>query len=136
MGKIIHAVAGVLLDKDQVLISSRPEGKVYAGYWEFPGGKLEVNEDAICAVIRELYEEVGVSVKRQDCEIIARLNQEYEHGLVYLDVVLVRAWIGIAQGIEKQEIFWHNLHNSCLKEPRLVTTDKILNLLKQYIFIT
>ena len=62
--KMVLVVACALIDPDgRVLIAQRPEGKQLAGLWEFPGGKLEPGERPEAALIRELHEELGISVK-------------------------------------------------------------------------
>ena len=61
--KVVDVAVGVLIGADgRFLLTSRPEGKVYAGYWEFPGGKLEVGESVEAALARELNEELGITV--------------------------------------------------------------------------
>ena len=59
----VDVAVGVLIDADgRFLLTSRPDGKVYAGYWEFPGGKLEAGESVEAALARELHEELGIAV--------------------------------------------------------------------------
>ena len=59
----VDVAVGVLIDGGQrFLLTSRPEGKVYAGYWEFPGGKLEQGETVEAALRRELHEELGIAI--------------------------------------------------------------------------
>ena len=63
---VVDVAVGVLLQADgQFLLTSRPEGKVYAGYWEFPGGKLEAGESVEQALRRELQEELGITIGDQ-----------------------------------------------------------------------
>jgi 8-oxo-dGTP diphosphatase len=62
--KAVDVAVGVLMQGDQFLLTSRPEGKVYAGYWEFPGGKLEAGESVEQALRRELQEELGITSAR------------------------------------------------------------------------
>ncbi|MEI7495819.1 MAG: NUDIX domain-containing protein, partial [Betaproteobacteria bacterium] len=62
----MQVAVGVLIrSDDSFLLTSRPEGKAYAGYWEFPGGKLEVGETVAQALKRELQEEIGITI--EDC---------------------------------------------------------------------
>ena len=61
---LVDVAVGILLQPDgRFLLTSRPAGKVYAGYWEFPGGKLEAGEDVLQALARELQEELGISLQ-------------------------------------------------------------------------
>ena len=64
MSEVIEVAAAVLLraDGSEFLLAQRPEGKVYAGYWEFPGGKVESGETVRAALVRELREELGIAV--------------------------------------------------------------------------
>lgn len=135
MGKIIRAVAGVLYDKSchEVLITSRPEGRVYAGYWEFPGGKIEADEDPLDALKRELLEEVGLVVNKATCSHLTTMITEYPHGTVYLDVFVISNWSGEATNLEQQSLHWQRLSEPCMKQPLLITTDNILKLLQQYV---
>lgn len=125
----VIAVAGVLKRGNFVLMASRPPGKIHAGSWEFPGGKLESGETAEQALIRELYEEVGVRVVAQDCEALTHIVQDYPHGQVHLDVFLVKGWEGEPQALEQQGMHWQDLSLACREEPLLITTQKILDLL-------
>src|SRR5258705_13279048 len=63
--KVIEVAAAVIQRPDgSFLLAQRPQGKVYAGYWEFPGGKVEAGEEASRALSRELHEELGIDVER------------------------------------------------------------------------
>lgn len=126
---IIRAVAGVLKQNNQVLMASRPLGKIHAGSWEFPGGKLEPGETAITAMVRELNEEIGVIANPTTCEHLTFITQDYPHGRVELDVVVVHEWQGTPEAIEGQTMIWQDLSKPCLENPLLITTQKILNLL-------
>ena len=71
--EITEVAVGVLVAADgQFLLTSRPEGKVYAGYWEFPGGKVEAGESVEQALARELHEELGIAIgAARLCQAIA-----------------------------------------------------------------
>ena len=72
--------AGILINRArQVLIAERPQGKIYAGYWEFPGGKIEAGESAIAALQRELQEELGIDTQQEDWRLfyIAESERDY-----------------------------------------------------------
>src|SRR5690606_28158051 len=62
VNKVTLVSAAVLLRGDEFLLARRPEGKVYAGWWEFPGGKVEAGESFHDALVRELHEELGISI--------------------------------------------------------------------------
>ena len=102
----ITAVAvGILRRRDgQVLFAQRPPGKVYAGYWEFPGGKIEPGESALDALVRELDEELGIRVTSAT-EWIAQ-RHVYPHAHVELRFFLVNAWDGEPDAREGQRFAW------------------------------
>jgi 8-oxo-dGTP diphosphatase len=131
MVKIIRAVAGILQSGSHVFMTSRPPGKVHALEWEFPGGKLEIGEGAIDALIRELREEIGVEVEPDNCQPVTFLTQSYAHGYVELDVLRVTNWVGKPRSLEGQETYWQDITKPCGKTPLLVTTQKILDILAQ-----
>jgi 8-oxo-dGTP diphosphatase len=104
-GKIVRVAAAVLLRPDgEVLLAQRPPGKPYEGYWEFPGGKLEPGESPHDALVRELREELGVTVTRAS----PWLTQEfvYPHAHVELDFFRVFAWEGALHGHDGQAFAW------------------------------
>ena len=125
---VIQVVAGLLKRENMVLLASRPHGKSHAGSWEFPGGKLEAGETPIIALIRELNEEIGVSVIPSDCHEFTFIVQDYSISRIELNVMLVDKWVGDVVALENQELFWQDLTKPCLKSPLLVTTRKILDL--------
>ncbi len=127
--RIVKAVAGVLVNNQQVLMASRPLGKTYSGYWEFPGGKIEVGESVFDAIIRELKEEIGVDVVASDCSYLTYIEQEYPETKVELDVLLITKWSNCIKPLDNQELIWHNLYNECKLTPLLLTTQQILNIL-------
>jgi 8-oxo-dGTP diphosphatase len=88
------------------LLAQRPAGKVYAGYWEFPGGKVEPGEDAAGALARELHEELGIDVERAH-PWITRVYT-YPHGTVRLHFFKVLGWKNEPQPREEQAIAWQS----------------------------
>lgn len=104
----IDVVAAVIQKPDgSFLLAQRPEGKVYAGYWEFPGGKVEAGESPIAALSRELHEELGVEVVTAYPWIIR--DFDYPHADVRLHFFRVREWRGVLHGREAQAFAWQRL---------------------------
>lgn len=101
------AVAVLLRSDDSFLLTSRPEGKAYAGYWEFPGGKLEADETVEQALRRELQEEIGITI--QDCMLWKTERIDYPHALVQLNFCKVTQWSGELQMLESQTFAWQQL---------------------------
>lgn len=88
----------------QVLFAQRPEGKAYAGYWEFPGGKIEVGETVVEALIREINEELGIHIRSA---ILWRSERfSYEHAHVELNFCRSSDWFGDPHGREGQAFAW------------------------------
>jgi 8-oxo-dGTP diphosphatase len=104
----VNVAVGVLIDvRGQVLLTSRPEGKVYSGYWEFPGGKFELGETAEQALRRELMEELGITIGKAIPWKI--LTMDYPHARVCLHVCKVFEWVGDFQMREHQQMCWQGL---------------------------
>ena len=105
---LVQVAVGVLIrGDDSFLLTSRPEGKAYAGYWEFPGGKLEVGETVAQALQRELQEEIGITI--EDCYAWKTEQIDYPHALVQLNFCKVRRWSGELQMREAQLYAWQQL---------------------------
>ena len=80
---IVEVAAGILLDtQGRYLLGQRPPGKPYAGYWEIPGGKIELGETVFCALQRELQEELGIQIEQG--EELIMLEHAYTHAHVRL----------------------------------------------------
>ena len=105
MTKWVDVVAGVLLAPNgDFFLSSRPQGKPYAGYWEFPGGKLEAGETPYQALVRELDEELGLTVEEATPWLTQHFH--YEHASVRLSFWRVTRWQGQPQAREGQTWAW------------------------------
>jgi 8-oxo-dGTP diphosphatase len=105
---VVEVAVGVLLDgAGNFLLTSRPEGKVYAGYWEFPGGKVEAGEDIEEALRRELQEELGITIAAaQPWQVLV---MDYPHARVRLNFCKVTAWTGAFEMREAQQMAWQTL---------------------------
>ena len=107
---IVEVAVGILLQPDgRFLLTSRPPGKVYAGYWEFPGGKLEAGESVEQALARELHEELGVVIEPAAITRWREQCVDYPHALVRLHFCRVTAWRGALQMREGQDAAWERL---------------------------
>ena len=106
--RAVDVAVGVLIDgQGRFLLTSRPEGKVYAGYWEFPGGKLEAGESVEQALRRELFEELGITIgeaRPWQVEMV-----DYPHALVRLHFCKVHDWQGAFEMREGQRMAWQQL---------------------------
>jgi 8-oxo-dGTP diphosphatase len=104
----VEVAVGVLVRTDGAfLLTSRPAGKAYAGYWEFPGGKLEAGESVEQALRRELQEEIGITIAAAEpwkVEVV-----DYPHALVRLHFCKVVDWSGDLQMREAQSFAWQQL---------------------------
>jgi 8-oxo-dGTP diphosphatase len=104
----VDVAVGVLIDAaGRFLLTSRPEGKVYAGYWEFPGGKLEAGETVEQALRRELHEELGITIGAAQPWKIELVD--YEHARVRLHFCKVFDWRGDFEMRERQAMAWQSL---------------------------
>ena len=105
----IHVVVGLIFNSHkQLLIAKRPDYVHQGGLWEFPGGKVEANESAYTALIRELKEEVGIVVKQADS--FMEIYHQYADKNVFLDIWISRCfdYAGASEiiGLEGQEVKW------------------------------
>jgi 8-oxo-dGTP diphosphatase len=114
---IVHAAVAVLVRGDgSVLLGQRPEGKPWAGWWEFPGGKIEAGETPLHALGRELHEELGIEV----IEATPWLTRTfaYPERTVRLNFFMVRQWQGEPHGREGQQLSW--------QQPAVLTVAPLL----------
>ena len=109
----VDVAVGVLVERDaegregRFLLTSRPEGKVYAGYWEFPGGKLEAGETVEQALRRELHEELGITIGAVHPWKVELMD--YPHARVRLHFCKVYEWSGEFEMREQQRMAWDQL---------------------------
>jgi len=103
--RLVEVAAAVIVRPGgEFLLAQRPAGKVYEGYWEFPGGKVEPGEPPVAALRRELHEELGIVVTRA-YPWIAR-EYAYPHAHVRLNFFRVVAWEGEPTSREAQALSW------------------------------
>ena len=104
----VDVAVGVLIDpQGRFLITSRPAGKVYAGHWEFPGGKVEPGETVEAALLRELHEELGITIG--PAQPWKTTLHDYAHALVRLHFCKVFEWRGEFEMREAQRMTWQTL---------------------------
>ena len=117
----LRVAAAVLFDAaGQVLITQRPAGKYMAGYWEFPGGKLDPPEAAEQALARELREELGIELRR--CHRLLDLRHHYADRAVHLEVFVVDESHGEPSGMEGQALKWVSV--AALGQEKLLPADR------------
>lgn len=109
----VEVAVGVLIERDaqgrgqRFLMTSRPAGKVYEGYWEFPGGKVEAGETIEQALRRELQEELGITIGQAHPWQVEVMD--YPHARVRLNFCKVYEWEGSPEMREQQRMAWETL---------------------------
>ena len=117
--KLVLVAACALIDPDgRVLIAQRPEGKSRAGLWEFPGGKVEAGERPEDTVIREMNEELGVTIKEPCLAPFIFASHTYPDFHLLMPLFLCRRWEGIAQPREGQKVAWVKIKDLALYPER------------------
>jgi 8-oxo-dGTP diphosphatase len=125
-GRVEVVAAVIQHDDGRFLLGQRPPGKVYAGYWEFPGGKVEPGESAPGALKRELHEELGIDVERAYPWLTR--DYDYAHAAVRLRFFRVTGWSGALHGRENQRFEWQR-PGAVVVEPMLPANGPILRAL-------
>ncbi|HUW25316.1 MAG TPA: Nudix family hydrolase [Gallionella sp.] len=136
--QIVEVAAAVIQKTDgSFLLTQRPAGKIWAGYWEFPGGKIEVGEESRHALVRELREELGIEVETAYPWITRVFT--YPHATVRLNFFRVTQWRGGLYPHEGQQFAWQpsrlrysrtNAENSITVSPILPANVTILRALE------
>jgi 8-oxo-dGTP diphosphatase len=104
---VVLVVAVALIDADgRILIAKRPEGKTLAGLWEFPGGKVEPGERPEAALIRELHEELGISVTEACLAPFVFASHAYDSFHLLMPLYLCRRWSGVVVQREHAALAW------------------------------
>jgi 8-oxo-dGTP diphosphatase len=105
--RLLLVAAVALVDADnRVLIARRPEGKPMAGLWEFPGGKVEAGERPEETLIRELAEELGITVQEACLAPLTFASHAYETFHLLMPLYICRRWDGLVQARERQALKW------------------------------
>lgn len=105
--KLLLVVACALVDADRrVLIAKRPEGKGMAGLWEFPGGKVETGERPEDTLIRELHEELGITVKEPCLAPLTFASHAYDDFHLLMPLYVCRRWEGLVEAREHADLKW------------------------------
>jgi len=127
MSRIVRVAAAVIMRADgAVLLAQRPAGKAYAGYWEFPGGKLEPGETPAHALSRELREELGIIVRRASPWLVQEFV--YPHAHVELNFFRVYAFDGEPASHDGQAFAWQDPH-AIVVSPLLPANTRVLAVL-------
>ncbi|MFD1189459.1 (deoxy)nucleoside triphosphate pyrophosphohydrolase [Phenylobacterium conjunctum] len=104
---MLLVAAAALVDSDgRVLICQRPPGKSLAGLWEFPGGKVEAGETPEACLIRELNEELGITVNNACLAPFVFASHGYDSFHLLMPLYLVRRWDGVVEAKEHSALAW------------------------------
>ena len=105
--KLTLVVACALIDADKrVLLAQRPAGKAMAGLWEFPGGKVEPGERPEQTLIRELHEEIGITVSEPCLAPLTFASHVYDDFHLLMPLYICRRWEGMVTAREHKKLAW------------------------------
>ena len=103
--KVVYVAAAAIFNQDgHILLAKRPEGKSMAGLWEFPGGKIESGETPERALVRELAEELAITVSEDSLEPITFASHAYESFHLFMPLYAVKRWVGTPRPTEGQKL--------------------------------
>ena len=123
--KLTLVAACALIDADKrVLIAQRPQGKALAGLWEFPGGKVEPGERPETTLIRELHEEIGITVSEACLAPLTFASHTYEDFHLLMPLYVCRRWEGSVIAREGQKLAW--VRASKLRDYNMPPADRPL----------
>ncbi len=127
---VLYVVAAALIDRDgKVLLAQRPAGKAMAGLWEFPGGKIESGEKPEQALVRELAEELSITVSESDLTPFTFASHTYEKFHLFMPLYVLREWRGKPTPIEGQKLAWvapQDLHSYPAPDADIPLFDKLV----------
>ena len=122
---LVLVVAVALIDEDdRVLMAQRPTDKHMAGYWEFPGGKIEIGENPETALIREINEELSVTIAENDLFPISFVSHDYDDFHLLMPLYGTREWDGRILPQEGQNTAW--VHKTAIKDLQIIPADRAL----------
>ena len=105
--KLVLVVAAALINPEgRILLAQRPQGKPMAGLWEFPGGKVDPGETPEAALVRELKEELQITVDPGTLRPITFASHSYENFHLLMPLYACREWLGSVQSAEVQSLEW------------------------------
>jgi 8-oxo-dGTP diphosphatase len=108
---ITVSAAAIVNAESNILLAQRPQGKSMAGLWEFPGGKVEQGESPEACLIRELKEELDITIKvESDLHPITFVSHAYTDFHLLMLLYGIRTWRGEAKGLEGQALQWADFH--------------------------
>ena len=103
--KIVVSLA-LINDANEILLSKRPKNKHLAGFWEFPGGKVEAGEVPEIALIREIKEELGININNKCIAPLSFSEFDYKEFQLLLLLYVCRRWDGEPKSMESNKIMW------------------------------
>ena len=121
--KIVVSLA-LINDADEILLSKRPQNRHLAGFWEFPGGTVEAGEVPENALIREIKEELDISIKDKCIAPLSFSEFDYKEFQLLLLLYVCRRWEGKPKSMENNEILW--VTPNMLREYRMPPADDAL----------
>ncbi|MFV0431047.1 MAG: 8-oxo-dGTP diphosphatase MutT [Alphaproteobacteria bacterium] len=104
---VVYVAAGIMVNEaGKILVAQRPKGKSMAGFWEFPGGKIEAGEVPEQALIREFKEELGVDIALEGMDAVSFVSYDYDKFHLFMPVWAIYQWKGELKGCEGQALKW------------------------------
>jgi 8-oxo-dGTP diphosphatase len=122
---LMLVVAAVFIDSDgRIFLTERPPGKMLAGYWEFPGGKIEPNERPEEALCRELKEELGITTSESCLYPLTFVSHNYDAFHLLMPTYILRQWGGIVTAKEGQRLAWTTMQD--IKNYKIIPADAVI----------
>lgn len=103
---VINVVACILIKNKKILLTSRPDNKSFAGFWEFPGGKVKKGEFLVNALKREIFEEISIILNDKKIIFFCNYKIKRKNIKVHLNFFLCYEWFGKIEPNESQKYVW------------------------------